>query len=342
MASLSSHLHAVDGHAWLPFHPDCPMCRDERLVGTLSSAGPTSTRAQAAVAASVLVFGATAPVAVAAESDSEQDGTAAVTQTASGDSSVDFDPGGASDDLPAQAPALPETAAAPVAGNDDTAGIDQQPKTNTDDPVVDQGDGSVTASTTSQAPTEAAPPDGTSAPASDQTAAQQSAAPAAQTTTAAPEATPPAATPSPEPAPSTSAADVAQPNAARSAPKVRGRRHRRHAERRSIRLVVHHTQIATARTAATTTTTAPAAPATAAESAVPTSVPAVGRAKPGDRTHIVGAGESLWSIASDLLGRDASPARVAREVHRLWQLNRSRIATGSPDLLMVGTTLRLR
>ena len=54
------------------------------------------------------------------------------------------------------------------------------------------------------------------------------------------------------------------------------------------------------------------------------------------------AGESLWSIASDLLGPSASPARIAGEVHRLWQLNRERIATGNPDLLMVGTTLRLQ
>ena len=56
---------------------------------------------------------------------------------------------------------------------------------------------------------------------------------------------------------------------------------------------------------------------------------------------MVQRGESLWSIASDLLGHQASPARVAREVNRLWELNSSRIATGNPDLLMVGTTLKL-
>ena len=43
-----------------------------------------------------------------------------------------------------------------------------------------------------------------------------------------------------------------------------------------------------------------------------------------------------------VLGREATPAAIAREVHRLWQLNRDRIATGDPDLLIVGTRLLLR
>ena len=66
------------------------------------------------------------------------------------------------------------------------------------------------------------------------------------------------------------------------------------------------------------------------------------RADPSDRFHVVLPGESLWSIARDLLGRDASTARIAREVNRLWELNRTRIGTGDPDLLMAGTRLRLR
>jgi hypothetical protein len=72
-------------------------------------------------------------------------------------------------------------------------------------------------------------------------------------------------------------------------------------------------------------------------------VHATGRpARPGDRVHTVEAGESLWTIAADVLGHDATPAHVAREVHRLWTLNRARIGTGDPDLLMVGTRLVLR
>ena len=66
------------------------------------------------------------------------------------------------------------------------------------------------------------------------------------------------------------------------------------------------------------------------------------RARTGDRIHVVLAGESLWSIANDLLGGDASVAQVAREVNRLWERNSDRIGTGNPDLLMVGTRLALR
>jgi nucleoid-associated protein YgaU len=60
------------------------------------------------------------------------------------------------------------------------------------------------------------------------------------------------------------------------------------------------------------------------------------------RSHVVEPGESLWSIARRLLGSDATPARIAREVNRLWELNKDRIGTGDPDLLMVGAKLRLR
>jgi nucleoid-associated protein YgaU len=60
------------------------------------------------------------------------------------------------------------------------------------------------------------------------------------------------------------------------------------------------------------------------------------------RFHVVQPGDSLWSIAKRLLGGEPSPARVAREVNRLWSLNEGRIGTGDPDLLLVGTKLRLR
>jgi hypothetical protein len=57
---------------------------------------------------------------------------------------------------------------------------------------------------------------------------------------------------------------------------------------------------------------------------------------------VVQRGESLWSIAKDLLGDDPSISRIAREVNRLWELNSARIGTGEPDLLLAGTRIVLR
>jgi nucleoid-associated protein YgaU len=52
-------------------------------------------------------------------------------------------------------------------------------------------------------------------------------------------------------------------------------------------------------------------------------------------------GESLWTIASDLLGASAADAEIAAESSRLYRLNRDRIGD-DPNLLIAGTVLRLR
>jgi hypothetical protein len=62
----------------------------------------------------------------------------------------------------------------------------------------------------------------------------------------------------------------------------------------------------------------------------------------GKRSHTVAAGECLWSIAEGYLPAGASNAEIAAEVHRLWVLNAGRIGTGDPDVLLIGTVLRLR
>src|SRR3954452_8683615 len=142
MRSLSAHLRAPDDHAGLPFHPDCPMCRRERLSGVLSSEGVVSQRAQAALAAGVLALSAAAPAAaLAAEPDHEQQGAAAPGQTGGSDpaSSPDFDPGGASTDLLSDAPAVPQLSA-PAADSDDADALDQEPANDVDPLVADPGD----------------------------------------------------------------------------------------------------------------------------------------------------------------------------------------------------------
>ena len=39
MASLTTHLRSPESHERLPFHPDCPICRQTRLTGTLNADG---------------------------------------------------------------------------------------------------------------------------------------------------------------------------------------------------------------------------------------------------------------------------------------------------------------
>ncbi len=59
------------------------------------------------------------------------------------------------------------------------------------------------------------------------------------------------------------------------------------------------------------------------------------------RLYTVQAGDSLWSIAAERLGRGASPAQVAAMVQRLWELNAETISSGDPDLIVPGQRLRL-
>jgi hypothetical protein len=66
------------------------------------------------------------------------------------------------------------------------------------------------------------------------------------------------------------------------------------------------------------------------------------RALDNTRVHVVQPGESLWTIAENLLGAGSSATRIAAEVARLWELNRERIPSGDPDLIAVGQELRLR
>jgi nucleoid-associated protein YgaU len=100
---------------------------------------------------------------------------------------------------------------------------------------------------------------------------------------------------------------------------------------------------ATALTATPVQAAEPAPATSARAAAAPASQPSSARPPEihGD-TYTVRPGDSLWSIARRLLGQGASPADIAREVNRLWELNRERIATGDPDLLIIGTKLRLR
>lgn len=325
MQSLSAHLRESDDHGRLPFNPFCPVCREERLTGALVSEPVISRRARAALAASVLALSTAAPAAaIAGEPDQEQDGTAPPAQPGSGDpaQSPGFDPGGDSTDLPFDAAPAPELQAPPDPGSDDSAPLDQEPATDPGAPVADPGDGSVAPDDQQAPPVPGTPPTQAPTPIS-----------------------PAPSTPAPPPAPAT---PITPPDASTVPQVVSGKPQatvNRKARRRHVAHTPHESSESVTRpgpTPAPTETTAPAVQVAQAEPAARPAIADGKRAKPGDRSHQVLAGESLWSIARDMLGGEASPARIARAVHRLWTLNRERIGTGDPDLLMVGTTLILR
>ena len=75
MASLTAHLVESGDHGRLGFHPDCPVCRQVRLFGSLSADPVISRRAQAALASGVLALSAVGPpAAVAQEPDHQVEG----------------------------------------------------------------------------------------------------------------------------------------------------------------------------------------------------------------------------------------------------------------------------
>jgi hypothetical protein len=83
MSSLSVHLRLPEDHSGLPFHPSCPVCRRNRLAGSLEGDEIVSRRTQAAITVGLLAFsGVGAPAAaVAAGPDQDVDGSAEVVES---------------------------------------------------------------------------------------------------------------------------------------------------------------------------------------------------------------------------------------------------------------------
>src|SRR5215204_6295567 len=69
------HQSRADDHDRLGFHPDCPVCREDRLFGALAPEPTWSRRARVLLAAGVLVLSASATAtSVASEPDNQQEG----------------------------------------------------------------------------------------------------------------------------------------------------------------------------------------------------------------------------------------------------------------------------
>jgi hypothetical protein len=65
-----------------------------------------------------------------------------------------------------------------------------------------------------------------------------------------------------------------------------------------------------------------------------------GGARGTDHHVVVAPGDSLWSIGQERLGPQATPPRIAREVERIYALNRNRIGP-DPNLIFPGQELLL-
>lgn len=58
--------------------------------------------------------------------------------------------------------------------------------------------------------------------------------------------------------------------------------------------------------------------------------------------HVVRPGDTLWGIARDRVGADATETDVYHEVQRLWRLNGAHVPGGDPDVIHPGLRLHLR
>jgi hypothetical protein len=335
MASLTAHLVESGDHGRLGFHPDCPVCRQVRLFGSLSADAVISRRAQAALASGVLALSAAGPPAAVAQEPDQQveggsepatDGSASNTEaeaapptTLAPPPAPDLDPqapdGAEASELQEVVPVQTEPVEAPNAPNTPESGGETQTAPEPVDPEASRP-GSTLEPVDLAAPAE--PPGLTQPP--PETAAPQ--------------------TP-----------EESDPDAQLDATALDTPRHEKTAEA-SPR---DHTALPSAQSAGAQGPATPPAPVITAATVVappseaapvddPSNPAQGGRSASGpDQSFlVVQPGDSLWSIAKRLLGPDASPAQIARKVSRLWHLNGDRIGTSHPDLLLVGTKLRLR
>jgi resuscitation-promoting factor RpfA len=379
MSSLQEHLDRHDrADPKLAFRRHCPVCRGERVLGQLQSTSLVSPRACAAVTALALVTSTAVPGTVLADGQGvavppppSPPPPPANVQAAGGGaapadadtSSMDGPAGGEHDnDAPARregrprdsAPASTPSAAGGTEVGDDVAGsVGLSPTSHVatgggaaaDDSPSASADRVSTASGSGEGATDSAPPGNSGdavAPAPAATPAPAPAAsaptPAAAQVTTGPAATAARSRATPRPAgrPSTehphAAAAPVRPDASSPASSASG------AEPRQGR--------APDRRAASS---GGAAPDRASSAAKPERAAAHASSSGSHRhveirtpsTYRVQPGDSLWRIAARHLGPDATTAKTAREVNRLWELNQQRIGTGNPDLIFPGQTLTM-
>ena len=349
MFSLTDHLRASRWHGRLPFHRSCPACREERLRPSLIGHMHVGQRGKAGLLAATLAVSSLGPPA-AALAQRNPPSPPAATLPDDGHDSVDTDDGtqpdnpGAEDDAPIGGENLIEP--------DPDDGREEPDPTPLSELAPEEPGEEIDVAPGAEPQAETAPAPAETAPAPVEPAVPVTPAPEPEPAPARPVPVPPVQPATPPPAGELSEC----PEGGFARDKTRGvligvepnppavaderQASPRPAEPNPPAAPVDE------RATALTATPLPAAepsPASARAATVPASQPSSARPREihGD-TYTVRPGDSLWSIARRLLGQGASPADIASEVDRLWALNRERIATGDPDLLIVGTKLKLR
>lgn len=319
---LARHFVAGPGHDALAFHRGCPTCRQERLVGCLSNTGAAG-RATAGIAALALLATPVSPAFAgpdppAKAPDQDYEGTTdsgdpttfraqpdPVTLIPSGDETIDAD----SDEPPVddgfEGPVEPPPPP-DVVGSDETNADSPAPQP----PPVSGPPGPPPVAPPPSANVQPAPPH--SAPLAPQAAPQEKSRKRTVDD-------PPHGHPRPRPA----------------APKPSAGLPRRHSVQPSQRSSELPPPV-------TYTTASRLAPPTDGGRRAPSSPKGAGSKAATHEIHVITPGETLWSIASERVGSHANVAAIAREVQRLWELNATRIGTGSPDLVRAGQTINLR
>ena len=316
MRSLSDHLRRAGDHGALPFHPDCPLCRAERLGGPLPADALVPGRTRAGILAGVIAASAAAGPAAAlpgvAQASADPPPGAILGEGQSG---------GGAEDLPEDVRLTPEEEAQidPGSGGQSVPEIP-------DDPVAEE----VPSESVPEVPESEALPEPDAAPSPPEEAAP---APGPQAEGGPTDVQPPgepAAPPPPDPVPP-APRDPArvEPPDEEPEPRSQGRRAE---DRAPDREPPAPPPESLGQAGAETPTPAVASPTQGSD-------PDAAGPEARGSTYVVKPGDSLWSIAKSLLGPDATPAEIAREVDRLWRVNAGRIGTGNPNLILPGQRL---
>ena len=329
MASLAAHLAGGADHGRLGFHPDCPVCRSTRLLGSPPPSDLLPPAARAGVLAAVLGASTLAPTAAFAAPPDEG-------LSLPGGEVIEEGP--APGEAPAEDPGVDENdpAPPPEAGEEEADTPEETVPDDSQEPdLPDEGfDVPEEEAPDATVPPPAAPVQPPPVP---ETKAQPGLpdvpeVPRLPEVPKAPEVpTPPLVSPE------------SLPPTGEKGPVVKGKQESGGGGERQPESRSAPAPEGGAPAPGATQPAAPEAPTPAGDDSGAPTAPAGGGApapQPGG-SYTVRSGDTLWAIAERLLGPGASIAEVAEAVDRLWKLNGDRIGTGDPDLITAGQKLRI-